>query len=170
MKEYKVEPSRISEFARRMDQSVLKVLVFTGVSVPLLMLPMTQQKGAPKELIWLIAFSTIFTYLILLFIYLNNRRLTKRRATNLRIVIDEESITRSFDSTSESSEATTNGFYTQIKFSDIKKLERKKAGLDVHSVHSNSFNGSGIIHLPIELSGFEEVEKLLREKALKKNR
>ena len=146
------------------------------LSMPFLMYPMTQKEGAPKDLIWVMTGSLLFTTLIVGLIYLNNKKLTRLNAENLRIVVDDASITRVIDLDNESrmnflhkyayqrAKSISGGYYSKIDFSDLKSVEIKKGDLWIKSTKSNSFNGKNIVLVPRELKGFEEVESLVREK------
>ena len=176
MTEFKIDPNRVSEYTQRNDNRVLKILIFTMLSMPFLMYPMTQKEGAPQESIWVMTGSLLFATLIVGLIYLNNKKLTRLNAENLRIVVDDASITRVIDLDNESrmnllhryayrrAKSISGGYYSKIDFSDLKSVEIKKGDLWIKSTKSNSFNGKNIVLVPRELKGFEEVESLVRKK------
>ncbi len=176
MKEYKIEPSRIKEYIKRNDSRVFKILIFTMIGMPFLMFPMTQQEGAPKDVIWIMLGSLLFTTLIVGLIYLNNKKLTRLSAENLKIEIDDVSITRIIDLDNESrmnflhknayqrAKNISGSYYSKIDFSDLKSVEIKKGNLWIKSTKSNSFNGKNIVLVPRELKNFNEVERTVKEK------
>lgn len=176
MREYKIDTNRISDYTKRNDNRVFKILIFTMIGMPFLMFPMTQQEGAPKDLIWIISGSLLFTTLIVGLIYLNNKKLTRLSAENLRIIVDDVSITRIIDldnepkmnilhkSAYQRAKNISGSYYSKIDFSDLKSVELKKGDLWVKSTKSNSFNGKNIVLVPRELKDFNEVERMISEK------
>lgn len=176
MKEYKIDTNRISDYTKRNDNRVFKILIFTLFGIPFLMFPMTQQEGAPQDLIWMMSGSLLFTTLIVGIIYLNNKKLTRLSAENLRIIVDDVSITRIIDldneprmnflhkSAYQRAKNISGGYYSKIDFSDLKSVEIKKGDLWVKSNKSNSFNGKNIVLVPRELKDFNEVERMIKEK------
>jgi hypothetical protein len=171
MKEYKIDTDRISEYTKRNDNRVFKILIFIILGMAFLIYSPTQQEGTFNEMVWFMT-STI---LIVGLIYMNNKKLTRLSAENLRIKIGNDSITRIIDLDNEPqmnflhknayqhAKNTLGGFYSKIDFNDFKSIELKKGNLWIKSSKSNSFNGKNIVLIPKELNGFKEVETIVRE-------
>lgn len=176
MKAYQIDNSKISEYTRRNDNRVFKIVAITLLSMPILLLPMAQQKDAPADLIYGILFSFLITATVVGLIYLNNRRLTRLAAENLQILIDENSITRVIDLDKEprlnffhrmaydKAKHISGGYYAKVDFNAITSIEKKNGDLWVKSTKSNSFNGKDIVLIPRELTNFEDIEKELDNK------
>ncbi|MEA5429619.1 hypothetical protein [Arcicella lustrica] len=172
MKTYKIDNSKISEFTKRSNNRVFKILAITTVTISILMFPMTRQKDAPAELIYIMLFSLLFTTIIVGFIYLNNKKLTRLTAENLKIIIDENSITKVVDvendprlnflhrfAINKAKNITSDIYYSKIDFDNIKPIKKKNGDLWVKAINSNAFNGEHIIVVPKELTNFDELEK-----------
>ncbi len=173
MKEFKLNPDRISEYTKRTSNRVLRTIIFVLIGISFLTFLMTQQKGFPKESIGIIFTSHFLAIIILGLIYLNNSKLSRLCAENLRIVVDDVSISRIIDLENEPrmnfmhkygykrAKHISGGYYTRIEFSDMKSTEHKNGDLWIYSTESNPINGKYILVLPRELNGFKEVEKLI---------
>ena len=176
MKTYKIDSSKISDYTKRNDNRVFKILAITMVAMPFLMFPMTKQKDAPAELIYILLFSMLFTALIIGLIYLNNKKLTRLTAENLKIVIDDNSITRVIDLDNEPrlnflhkmaydrAKNISGGYYAKVDFDNIKSIENKNGDLWVKTTNSNAFNGKNIVLIPRELTNFDDIEKELNNR------
>ncbi|NME68591.1 hypothetical protein [Flammeovirga aprica] len=171
MKEYRINKQKISDYTKRNDNRVFKILLFTMLGMPILMYP---SMGKSLEPFLIMSFSLLTTALIVGLIYLNNKKLTRLSAENLRILIDENTITRVIDLEHEprmnflhkysyqQGKTNSGAFYTKIEFKNLKSVSNKNGDLWVHSIKSNSFNGHGILVIPQELENFMELEQLLR--------
>ena len=176
MKTYKIDNSKISEYTKRNDNRILKILVITMVSMPLFLFPMTRQKDAPAGLIYILLFSMMFTALVVGLIYINNKKLTRLTAENLQIVIDDNSITRIIDldneprlnffhrMTYDRAKNISGGYYAKVDFDNIKSIEKKNGDLWVKAINSNAFDGRSIVLVPRELTNFNDVETELNNR------
>ncbi len=176
MKTYKIDNSKISEYTKRNDNRVFKILAITTLAMPFLMFPMIKQEDAPDELIYVLLFSILFTALIVGLIYLNNKKLTKLTAENLQIVIDENSISRVIDLDKEPrlnflhrmaydrAKNISGAYYAKVNFDNIKSIEKKNGDLLIKSTNSNAFNGKNIVLIPRELTNFDDIEKELNNR------
>ena len=176
MKTYKIDSSKISEYTKRNDNRVFKILAITMVAMPFLMFPVLKQERAPKEVITIYIFSFAFTALIVGLIYLNNKKLTRLTAENLQIVVDDHSITRVIDLDNEPRlnffhrmaydrvKNISGGYYAKVDFDNIKSIEKKSGDLWVKATNSNAFNGKNIVLIPRELTNFDDIEKELNNR------
>ena len=92
MKTYKIDNSKISEFTKRSNNRVFKILAITTVTMSVLMFSIIRQKEVSAELIYTMFLPLLFTTIIIGLNYLNNKKLTSLVAENLKIIIDENSI------------------------------------------------------------------------------
>lgn len=173
--EYKIELNKISGYTKRNDNQVLKILIYTMIGLTILIIPTVIKQSGMEGLIPL-SISFIFTTSIIGLIYLNNKKLTKLSAENLKIIIDDLSITRIINLDNEPgmnflhkynyarAKIISDSFYSKISFSELKSIELKKGDLWIKSVKSNSFNGKNIIIVPRELKNFNNIKSILEEK------
>lgn len=170
MKTYKIDNLKISEYTKRNDSRALKTILIALATMPMLMFPMTKQEGAPTQLINYMIFSLLFTAIIIGFIYLNNKKLTKLKAENLNIIIDDNSITKVIDLNNEPlnfihkmaydrAKNIFGDFYAKIDYNKIKSVEKKNGDLLIMTTESNTFNGKNILLIPRELINFDDLEK-----------
>lgn len=176
MKEYKIDKNKIRDYTKRNDNRVFKILIFNLIFMPFLMLAMAWKEDVPKDFVWFVSGFTLFMTLIFGLIYLNNKKLTLLTAENLRIIVDDFSITRIVDLDNEPrmnllhkiayrrGKAISGNFYSKIDFDELKSVKLKKSDMRIKSYYSNSFTGENIVLVPRELRGFNEVERIIKEK------
>ncbi|SDL25823.1 hypothetical protein SAMN05421823_10535 [Catalinimonas alkaloidigena] len=173
MKEYRIDPTKIPQYTRRKDNRVFRILLIALLSFPLFALLLPQPAGAPTEAMWTVVAAFLVTGGIVGSIYLNNKKLTRLSAENLRIVLDDASITRTIDLEKEPrmnflhrfsyqrAKASTGGFDARMSLEEIKGMESRNGDL---LIKSKTLTGKYEILIPQELDGFEELEKTLRDK------
>lgn len=175
MKTYKIDNSKISEFTKRSNNRVfkIKILAITIVTTMcVLMFSMIRQKDVSAELIYTMLLPLLFTTIIIGLNYLNNKKLTNLVAENLKIIIDENSITKVIDlendprlnflhrfAMKKAKNITSDIYYSKIDFYNIKSIEKKNGDLWVKAINSNAFNGEHIIVVPMEITNFDDLEK-----------
>jgi len=176
MKTYKIDISKISDYTKRNDNKVFKTLLFTMLTLPIFMFLLSKQKNAPDNFTYILILPMLFSTLIVVLIYLNNKKLTRLSAENLQILVDENSITRVIDLDKEprlniihkltyaKAKDAYGSYYAKVEFKDIKSIEKNNGDLWVKSTNSNSFNGKNIVIVPKELSNFDDLEMELNNK------
>jgi hypothetical protein len=128
------------------------------------------------KIIAVLGTSFLFSAVMIGLIYWNNKKLTRLRAENLIIIVDEESKTCKIDLENEprmnflhrygyeKAKNVSGVFYARIEFDQLKSFDSKNGDLLIKAMNSNPLNGKNILTVPQELEGFSEVEEIVKSK------
>jgi hypothetical protein len=174
MKEFFIKPENIGNYTKKNNNRVFKLLLWSTV-ISGVIISLSLSKSLNTKVLLAILANFLFMFLLIGFLYWNNKKFTRLVADNLKIVIDESSISRVLDMDNEPRmnilhkyghakyKTMNGGFINKIKLTDIKKIAYKKDDLWIYGRNSNSFNGKNILSVPREIEGFDEIESLVKQ-------
>jgi hypothetical protein len=171
MKVYRIDRSKTSEYAKRHDNRLFRILAIAIVLILFLYFPILRNARAASGINFIMLFTFVFAIVFLGFIHYNNKKFTLLIAENFKIIIDKHSITRIIDLENESrlnffhkrayekAKSHSGVFYTKIALNKIKSIEKKNGDLWIRPVNSSFLGEKGIVLVPRELESFNDLER-----------
>jgi len=170
MKIYKIDDSKISEYSKRNNKKLFKMIIFGAIAAFMPVFLITQLEGSSGELTYIMLFSFLIMAIFIGIVFINNIRFAQIAAENLQIIVDDSSITRIINLDNElrlnflhkigykKAKNTYGGFYEKIDFDSIKSIEKKDGDLWIKAPNATVL-GKNMVLVPKELKDFDEVER-----------
>lgn len=168
MKTYKIDELKILDYVKRNTAKVYRTITYSLLLKTLILFITTQNIG-------LATLAAIMAFIFGWF-HLNNKKLTRLKAENFKIIVERNSISRIINLDNEKrlgffqsisyqkAKKNSNVYVAKIDFNQIKSVEKRKGDLWIKTFDTKFFSSKSAFLIPKELLHFEELEKEINEK------